>query len=84
VVTATTVVDPALLERRISVDRLTPYKLAAGGDLSAALDLYQWNASTNCATGSLTMSPSTTAPWRGSTMTHCSSRSGPVQTPGDG
>jgi hypothetical protein len=49
VVTATTVVDPALLERRISVDRLTPYKLAAGGDTVAALDLYQWNAEVSAA-----------------------------------
>jgi hypothetical protein len=49
VVTATTVVDPALLERRISVDRLAPYKLAADGELSAALDLYQWNAEVSAA-----------------------------------
>ena len=44
VVTATTVADPAVLERRISVDRLAPYKLATGGGLADALDLYQWNA----------------------------------------
>jgi hypothetical protein len=49
VVTATTVVDPALLERRISADRLAPYKLAVGGDLAAALDLYQWNAELSAA-----------------------------------
>ena len=36
VVTATTVTDPALLERRISVDRLAPYKRAAGDDLEDA------------------------------------------------
>jgi hypothetical protein len=49
VVTATTVADPALLERRISADRLAPYKLAAGGELQAALDLYQWNAEASAA-----------------------------------
>jgi hypothetical protein len=49
VVTATTVADLALLERRISADRLAPYKLAAGGELQAALDLYQWNAETSAA-----------------------------------
>jgi hypothetical protein len=49
VVTATTVVDLALLERRISADRLAPYKLAAGGELAAALDLYQWNAEASAA-----------------------------------
>ena len=47
--TATTVVDPALLERRISADRLAPYKLTVGGELSAALDLYQWNAEVSAA-----------------------------------
>jgi hypothetical protein len=41
VVTATTVAGHALLERRISADRLAPYKLAASGSLPAALDLYQ-------------------------------------------
>lgn len=49
VVTATTVVDPALLERRISVNRLAPYRLAAGGDLASALNLYEWNAEVSAA-----------------------------------
>ena len=33
-----------LLERRISVERLAPYRRAVGGDVDEAADLYVWNA----------------------------------------
>jgi hypothetical protein len=32
-----------VLERRISVERLAPYRVAAAGDLGKALALYEWN-----------------------------------------
>ena len=36
--------EPALLEGRLSVERLRPYRAAAGGDLPRAIALYEWNA----------------------------------------
>lgn len=38
-----------LLERRLSTERLGPYRAAAGGDLERALQLYQWNATVGSA-----------------------------------
>ena len=40
------------LERRLSVDRLRPYRVAAGGDLAAAMALYEWNAEVSAALSS--------------------------------
>jgi hypothetical protein len=37
-------VDTATLERRISVERLRPYRIAVNNDVSLALALYEWNA----------------------------------------
>jgi hypothetical protein len=34
-----------LIERRISIERLRPYRVAVGGDLEQALALYEWNSS---------------------------------------
>jgi hypothetical protein len=36
--------DHLLLERRISPERLAPYRIACGGDLTRAIELYSWNA----------------------------------------
>lgn len=36
--------DIATLERRISVERLRPYRTAVGDDISQAIALYEWNA----------------------------------------
>jgi len=47
-------VDPAkqaTLERWLSVERLAPYRAACGGDLAAALALYEWNAEVSAALG---------------------------------
>jgi hypothetical protein len=41
---ATRSIDPVLLERRLSPERLGPYRAATGGDLATAIDLYEWNA----------------------------------------
>jgi hypothetical protein len=41
--------DPVLLERRLSSDRLGPYKLAAAHDFERAVALYTWNAQLNTA-----------------------------------
>jgi hypothetical protein len=38
------VVNPTLLERRLSPERIAPYRRASGGDLGRALALYEWNA----------------------------------------
>jgi hypothetical protein len=37
-------VNPLLIERRLSAERLGPYRAIVGGDLPAALALYEWNA----------------------------------------
>jgi hypothetical protein len=39
------------LEQRLSAERLAPYRAAAGGDLSAAMALYEWNAEVSAALG---------------------------------
>lgn len=39
------------LERRLSVERLAPYRAACGGDLAAAVALYEWNAEVSAALG---------------------------------
>jgi len=39
----------ATLERRISVERLTPYRHATGNDLARAVALYEWNAAASAA-----------------------------------
>ncbi|UWZ50092.1 Abi family protein [Dactylosporangium matsuzakiense] len=36
--------DAAVLERRLSPDRLAPYRQDVGGDLRKAFELYEWNA----------------------------------------
>ncbi|GAB3799055.1 hypothetical protein [Micromonospora zhanjiangensis] len=38
-----------VLERRLSPERLGPYKVACGGDLRAALALYRWNVEVTAA-----------------------------------
>jgi hypothetical protein len=43
--------DLATLERRLSAERLAPYRVARGGDLAAALALYEWNAEMSGAFG---------------------------------
>lgn len=40
-----------VLERRLSAERLGPYRVACGGDLAAALALYEWNAEVSGALG---------------------------------
>jgi len=37
-------VNPTLLERRLSPERLAPYRQAYGGDILQAIALYEWNA----------------------------------------
>lgn len=39
------------LERRLSVERLAPYRAAVGGDLERALRLYEWNREVAAALG---------------------------------
>jgi hypothetical protein len=41
----------ATLERRVSVERLGPYRQASGGDLATAVALYEWNAAVSAALG---------------------------------
>ncbi len=41
----------ATLERRLSRERLAPYRAACGGDLAAAVALYEWNAEVSAALG---------------------------------
>ena len=41
--------EMALMTRRFSPERLTPYVIAVGGDTSAALELYGWNAEVSAA-----------------------------------
>jgi hypothetical protein len=41
--------DLRIIERRISVERLAPYRAEAGGDLSRAIDIYLWNADAGAA-----------------------------------
>jgi hypothetical protein len=36
--------DPLVLERRLSHERIASYRSAAGGDLVAAIALYEWNS----------------------------------------
>lgn len=36
--------ETAVIERRISPERLAPYRAAVGGDLGRAVELYWWNA----------------------------------------
>ena len=36
--------DMTLIERRLSVERLSPYRAAMSGDLDRAIALYRWNA----------------------------------------
>ncbi|MFC7532153.1 hypothetical protein [Actinoplanes sp. GCM10030250] len=36
--------EPALIERRFSPERMAPYVVATGGDLERAIALYAWNA----------------------------------------
>jgi hypothetical protein len=36
-------VDPALLEQRLSTERLAPYRVAAAGDLARTIALYEWS-----------------------------------------
>lgn len=43
--------DLVTLERRLSTERLGPYRAACGGDLGAALALYVWNAEVSAALG---------------------------------
>jgi hypothetical protein len=43
------IIDPAVLERRLSVERLAPYRAAAGGDLDRAVELYEWNTEASAA-----------------------------------
>ena len=44
-----TPISPALIERRVSVERLAPYCTATAGDLVRAVALYEWNAQTGAA-----------------------------------
>ena len=44
-------VELVTLERRLSVERLAPYRAASGGDLAAAMALYEWNAEVSAALG---------------------------------
>jgi hypothetical protein len=37
-------ISPAVLERRLSVERFAPYRAAAGGDPARAVALYEWDA----------------------------------------
>jgi hypothetical protein len=39
------------LEMRLSVERLAPYRAMCGGDLDAAIALYEWNAEVSAALG---------------------------------
>lgn len=39
------------LERRLSVERLAPYRAASGGSLAAAVALYEWNSEVSAALG---------------------------------
>ena len=39
----------ALIERRLSIERLRPYRVEVGGDLQRAVALYEWNATTSAA-----------------------------------
>lgn len=41
----------ATIERRLSAERLGPYRAACGGDLADALSLYEWNAEVSGALG---------------------------------
>ena len=41
----------ASLERRLAPERLGPYRAACGGDLAAAVALYEWNANVSAALG---------------------------------
>jgi hypothetical protein len=41
----------ATLEGRLSGERLAPYRAACGGDLAAAVALYEWNADVSAALG---------------------------------
>ncbi|WP_432831620.1 hypothetical protein [Dactylosporangium sp. CA-092794] len=43
--------DLAVLERRLSPERLTPYRAAGHGDLGAAVRLYEWNVAVSAALG---------------------------------
>jgi hypothetical protein len=42
-------VDPALLDRRLSAERLAPYRAAVSGDAGRAVALYEWNAEVGAA-----------------------------------
>ncbi|MBO0805086.1 MAG: hypothetical protein J2P25_18675 [Nocardiopsaceae bacterium] len=44
-----TATEGVVLERRISAERLAPYRQAVRGDVARALDLYQWNAQAGAA-----------------------------------
>jgi len=37
------IIDPAVLERRLSIERLAPYRSVVGNDLVRAIALYEWN-----------------------------------------
>jgi hypothetical protein len=42
-------VDPAVLERRLSTERLAPYRAAVCGDAARTIALYEWNAEVGAA-----------------------------------
>ena len=42
-------IDPAVIEERISVARFAPYIASAHGDLDLAVELYQWNTQMSAA-----------------------------------
>ena len=42
-------VDLVLLERRLSSERLAPYRAAVGDDLTRAIALYEWNVDVTAA-----------------------------------
>lgn len=44
-----TPISLTLLERRLSAERLAPYRTATGGDLTRAVALYEWNAQVSAA-----------------------------------
>ncbi len=47
----TELTEIAVMTRRLSPERLTPYAIAAGGDIADALELYVWNAKVSAALG---------------------------------
>lgn len=46
---ADTLVEPARVEQFVTPERLAPYRAACGGDLAAAVALYEWNARVSAA-----------------------------------